>query len=473
MPSESESSESQPLLPGKAATTPLPKAQLAALCIARLSDPIGYTQIFPYINEFLTVLHVTDDPSKIGFYSGLVESVSAVSQVITIFQWTRLSDFVGRRPVILAGALGLAIVSLLFGLCRTYLQILAVRALTGVLAGNAAVFQAVLAELTDSTNQASAYPLYGCIYPLGSTLGPLVSGFSSNLATKYPGYFGYSFLESYPYFIPGLICALLAMLGFLMSYFCLEETLPGKRGVASDAEPANIIPNASPNAMSIRELLSIRSVRTLAYSSFALGFLGTGYTVVFVLFCYTPIEKGGLAFSVTEIGYTLAMSSSLFAMIQLFLAPTLLRTFDIARMYIFCMGMWPWSFLLVPFLNVIARAGLDTETGHLKNGSSIVLWIGVAVVQICSRVALMTYSTNLILVRSNSPTPSALGAANGLNQLVMALSRCVSPAFVSAVFALSVDHNLLGGHFWVIIMVLISLYGYCISRTVENPERHK
>jgi hypothetical protein len=53
--------------------------------------------------------------------------------------------------------------------------------------------------------------------------------------------------------------------------------------------------------MSIRELLSVPSIRTLAWSSFAMSFLGTAYTVVFILFCYTPIDKGGLGFSVRNL----------------------------------------------------------------------------------------------------------------------------------------------------------------------------
>lgn len=76
------SSETTPLLTDLEAAQklpPLPKAQLAALCISRLTDPIAYTQIFPWINEFLLILHVTDDVSKIGFYSGLVVRVSVFS----------------------------------------------------------------------------------------------------------------------------------------------------------------------------------------------------------------------------------------------------------------------------------------------------------------------------------------------------------------------------------------------------------
>lgn len=54
--------------------TPVPKAQLASLCAVRLVDPIAFTQIFPYVNEMMEWLHVTEDHSKIGFYSGMVVS---------------------------------------------------------------------------------------------------------------------------------------------------------------------------------------------------------------------------------------------------------------------------------------------------------------------------------------------------------------------------------------------------------------
>jgi hypothetical protein len=76
--SEPEPQESQPLLRGcheiqtpGAPFTRLPKVQLVVLGIARLSDPIASTQILPYINEFLATLQVAD-PSKVGYYSGLV-----------------------------------------------------------------------------------------------------------------------------------------------------------------------------------------------------------------------------------------------------------------------------------------------------------------------------------------------------------------------------------------------------------------
>jgi hypothetical protein len=54
--------------------TPIPKLQLATLGLVRLLEPIGFTQLFPYINEMVVNLRLIDDPSKVGFVSGLVVS---------------------------------------------------------------------------------------------------------------------------------------------------------------------------------------------------------------------------------------------------------------------------------------------------------------------------------------------------------------------------------------------------------------
>lgn len=64
--------ESQAPKPAK--MTPIPKLQLATLCLVRLLEPIGFTQLFPYINEMIIKLNILDDPSKVGFVSGLVVS---------------------------------------------------------------------------------------------------------------------------------------------------------------------------------------------------------------------------------------------------------------------------------------------------------------------------------------------------------------------------------------------------------------
>jgi hypothetical protein len=52
--------------------------------------------------------------------------------------------------------------------------------------------------------------------------------------------------------------------------------------------------------VTMRSLLSIAIIRALCLSGMALAFLNTGFDVVFVLFCYSPVRLGGLALDVRD-----------------------------------------------------------------------------------------------------------------------------------------------------------------------------
>ena len=136
--------------PPQPQATPLPYAQLAALCLVRLVDPLNFTQIFPYVNEMMERLHLTDDPNKIGFYSGLVESSFAVSQLCCIYNWARISgkqfiaatvtlvvsevlhpDKIGRRPVVLTGILGIGLSTMILGTAHSLAAIILARCVGG------------------------------------------------------------------------------------------------------------------------------------------------------------------------------------------------------------------------------------------------------------------------------------------------------------------------------------------------------
>ena len=107
--------------------------------------------------------------------------------------------------------------------------------------GNIAVIHSVLGELTDATNQALAFPIYGLCWPLGSIIGfvgysrlymimtyivvirPLIGGSFSNPATKLPQWFNYELFKEYPYLLPCLMAASFSAVGALLGVFCLEE----------------------------------------------------------------------------------------------------------------------------------------------------------------------------------------------------------------------------------------------------------
>ncbi|CCL99154.1 uncharacterized protein FIBRA_01169 [Fibroporia radiculosa] len=459
--------------------TPLPKAQLATLCAIRLIDPIAFTQIFPYVNEMMDRLHLTNDSSKIGFYSGLVESSFAVSQLFFIYHWARVSDAIGRRPVILAGIVGIGLATIMLGLAHSLGGVLLARGVAGIFSGNIAVIHSVLGELTDSTNQAIAFPIYGLFWPLGAIIGPLLGGTFSNPAERYPKYFDYDFLRSYPYFLPSFVAGCLSLGSACLVYFFLEETLPSKRHHGNyvpmrqvGSEHRSSDPEKPPQPASLRVLLSIPLVKALCLSGFALAFLNTGFDVTFVLFSYSAIERGGLNFQAHQIGYALAMSGAVSVFLQLFCMPYLLRRFDHAKMYNFYMAIWPFCYIFMPGLNIIARAGLDPATGEPTPATRVFIWMGICGLLLLARTACLAYSVSMILIKESAPDPSSLGATNGLCQFFMCFARSFSPAFASSLFAFSngFDHVLVR-YLWVMVMAIVSFLGTTFSRRIAEGRR--
>jgi MFS family permease len=88
-----------------------------------------------------------------------------------ILQWGRLSDRIGRRPVLLSGLFGLGLSMLCFGLSHTFWTVVASRALAGALNGNTGVIKCMMSELTDETNMAQGVAWMPMVWAAGNTLG--------------------------------------------------------------------------------------------------------------------------------------------------------------------------------------------------------------------------------------------------------------------------------------------------------------
>ena len=79
--------------------------------------------------------HITDDPSKISVYAGMVTSAFTLAEFAAGVFWGRLSDRIGRKPVLLCGLIGTAISVLVFGFVPSLPVALFARALGGLLNG--------------------------------------------------------------------------------------------------------------------------------------------------------------------------------------------------------------------------------------------------------------------------------------------------------------------------------------------------
>ncbi|EIN05822.1 MFS general substrate transporter [Punctularia strigosozonata HHB-11173 SS5] len=473
--------------------TPLPKRSLAALCAIRLVDPIAFTVIFPFINEMIESLQLTQDTSKIVFYSGMVESAYAIAELCSIYQWAALSDRVGRRPVLFIGTLGAGLATVLFSLSRSLSGLLLARCLGGICSGITAVIQSVLGEMTDSSNQATAFPIFHLFWPLGVIIGPLIGGSLSNMASnagRSPFLKSYvPFLLTYPYFLPCLAAGAISLLAVCLGWYWLEETLPSKRRPAPSAlrkvklnpgraygavappspPPASSAPHGFPGGPEDRaakppsawSLLGIPALRALCLSGAALSFAATAFDVVFVLFCYTPLQSGGLGFNASKIGYALSFAGAGSIALQLLAMPVLLRRCDNARLYRTCLAVWPLTFVGLPVLRRVV-GGAEERDAH----AGALLWLGLGLVLLLSRVGCLAYSVNMVLVKAHA-APSALGRANGLAQVAQCLARAGAPAFASAVYAASVGAGP-GPGLWVGVMSGLAALGWASSRGVRG-----
>ncbi|KAF9001902.1 major facilitator superfamily domain-containing protein [Cyathus striatus] len=433
----------------------LPKEQLGLLCLLRALDPMCFTQIFPYINQFLLEMEVAADPSRVGIYSGLAESMFALFQLMSIYSWGHASDIIGRRPVVLTGVAGLSVATFSFGLSKTFSEVLIARAFAGIFSGNVAVIPSILCDITNSTNQSFAFSFFGLWWPTGAIIGPLIGGTFSNVSAKYPAYFKSAFFRDYPYFFPGFLISLASLSVLVLCYFYLDETLPMRQAPAPSL--ANNRSEYNHEKPSLRKLLSLPIIRALCISACVLSFISTAFDVIFVLFCYSPIDRGGLGFNASEIGIVLAISGLLAAAIQAFALPAALQHIHHANLYHWCIMIWPFSFFSLPCLSLIAS--------HVSN--AWVLWTCIMLSLLLVRLGYLSYSINMLLVKRYAPNSAALGSVNGLVQIFICLTRSVSPAFASTIFAMSATTTpLLGRHAWVLIMISISSVGWLCSRNL-------
>lgn len=115
--------------------------------------------------------------------------------------WGRVSDKIGRKPVLLIGLCGVFISMNCFGLAKTMPQMMLARVVAGFANGNLGVMKALLGEITDETNQARAFSYLPICYSLGSLIGPAIGGSLSDPVQHIPIFRHSEFLKEYPYWL--------------------------------------------------------------------------------------------------------------------------------------------------------------------------------------------------------------------------------------------------------------------------------
>ncbi len=119
---------------------------------------------------------------------GLLFASFSLMQLIFAPLWGRLSDRIGRKPVLVGGLIGTAGSYVLFGMADTMTMLFVSRALAGFFGANVATAQAWVADVTAPEDRAHGMGIIGAAFGLGFTFGPLIGGEMVGLGTGAPGF---------------------------------------------------------------------------------------------------------------------------------------------------------------------------------------------------------------------------------------------------------------------------------------------
>ncbi|KAF4613857.1 hypothetical protein D9613_007964 [Agrocybe pediades] len=448
--------------------TPLPKLQIAIVLLLQICEPICSQSIYPYINELVGTLNIVKgDERRIGYYAGLIESLFFLTEAITVFQWSRTSDRIGRKPVMMIGMIGTMLSMLCFGLSRTFVTLVISRCLCGLLNGNIGVIKSTMGELTDNTNRADAFALMPAVWALGATMGPLLGGTLTRPADNFPGVFTSPFWKEYPYFLPCVATSSVVLVIFVITGFLFEETAPiihdkipkSRDSSVSSTSTSSTLdsePRYSSTRVSFRGLLTFPVVISIA-NYVTLAFLNISTNALLPLFFHMPINMGGLDLDPVTIGYVMGIYGFGTGMFQVFFFAKIVRRWGIRRVFIMSMATFIPVFMMFPFISLLAK-------------SYGVFW-GVWVVVFAMLFILFfmdtAYGCIFMYVTESAPNRRSLGATNGLAQTTVSTARAIGPALSTSLYSFSIERQILGGYG--VYAVLTTLAGLALLLAVQLP----
>lgn len=187
--------------------------------------------IFPYAYRMIESFNLTQDESQISIYAGMLITAFAFAEFSTSMIWGRISDRIGRKPVLIMGLAGTALSMLSFGFARTLPGAILARSLGGLLNGNVGVLQTTVAELvTRKEHQPRAYSIMPLVWSVGSIVGPTIGGALAMPCDSHPSSFSRGGLfDVYPFLLPNLACVVILCIGIVVGILFLEETHAEKK----------------------------------------------------------------------------------------------------------------------------------------------------------------------------------------------------------------------------------------------------
>ena len=199
------------------------RGQMTVLLAAVFAVMLGYGVTLTVLPYYTSRVHrlsgVSDD--ALAVHIGVLTGVFALAQLVAGPVVGRLTDRRGRRPVAVAGLVGVGISQIAFGLVSSLWWLYALRVAGGIAASFLTIAATTaVADLTDERDRPRGMALFGTAVSLGIVAGPLLGGALNGVAVELSG------LRLDGYSLPFVVAGSVALLAAAMLWWKLAESRP-------------------------------------------------------------------------------------------------------------------------------------------------------------------------------------------------------------------------------------------------------
>jgi MFS family permease len=356
---------------------PAPRARVAVIFFTVVIDLIGFGIVLPILPSYAQRFGAG------GLGYGAIIGVFSLMQFVATALLGKLSDRIGRRPVLLTTMIVNAVGYTLFAFAGSYWILFLSRVVSGFAGGNISAAQAYIADITTPAERSRGMGMVGAAFGIGFSLGPAIGGFSAH-------YLGPA--------APGLVAVGLSLANFVSAYLILPESLAPEHRVKRPLFDLGHIGEAVARPR-LRPLMAVWALVPFAFA---------GYTVVLPLHAGAALgwRERELAILFTIIGVTAA------AVQGYFFGRIVRRTGERALVIAGTFGM-ALSIAVIPFL---------------PNSLLLYTWTFVLAV---SNSVFAPAATGLVSVYAEvTEQGTVLGAA----QAIAALGRTVGPPVIGTTY---------------------------------------
>jgi DHA1 family tetracycline resistance protein-like MFS transporter len=356
---------------------PASRARLGVIFFTVLIDLIGFGIVLPILPYFATRFGAA------GLGYGAIIAVFSLMQFVATALLGKVSDRIGRRPVLLTTMLINAVGYTLFAYAGSYWVLFLARVVSGFAGGNISAAQAYIADITSPAERSRGMGFIGAAFGIGFSLGPAIGGFAAHWGGPTA---------------PGLVAVVLSLANFVSAYFILPESLGHEHRRTRPLLDLGHLGEAIARPK-LRPLMAVWALVPIAFA---------GYTVALPLQAAAALgwKERELAILFTIIGVTAAS-------VQGYLFGKMVRrTGERTLVTLGTFGM-AVSIAIVPFLH-----------------SSALLYVWTFILAFANSV-FAPAATGLVSVYAD---PTEQGTVLGAAQAIAALGRTAGPPLIGAVY---------------------------------------